>query len=405
MSIQALREQRAAKAQALREFTSKKDWKKDRDMPVYDQMLADVDEIDSQIKAINAANERYAAEQSEGRVVVAADRMAHDKKSEGARIFAKWARGGMDALNAEERKTVRNTMSTTTPSEGGFTVQTDVANRIVDTLRAFGGMRSVANILRTTQGNPMQFPGSDGTAETGELIGQNAPATGQDIAFTARQLLVYKYSSKICACPIELLQDSESDMEAFIINRLATRIGRITNTHFTVGTGTNQPQGVVTGASIGVTAASGSSQVTSVTYASLVALVHSVDPAYRAIGNCGFMMSDAALRQIRLVVDGQQRPIFQPGYEQGPPGSAPDRILGYPVTLNQDVPAMAASARSIVFGDFSAYTIRDTMDVTMFRFTDSAYTQLGQVGFLAWMRSGGNIIDTGALRVFVNAAT
>jgi predicted phage gp36 major capsid-like protein len=42
----------------------------------------------------------------------------------------------------------------------------------------------------------------------------------------------------------------------------------------------------------------------------------------------------------------------------------------------------------------------------MFRFTDSAYTKLGQVGFLAWMRSGGNFIDVGgAVKLFVNAAS
>jgi hypothetical protein len=46
------------------------------------------------------------------------------------------------------------------------------------------------------------------------------------------------------------------------------------------------------------------------------------------------------------------------------------------------------------------------MDVQMFRFTDSAYTKLGQVGFLAWMRSAGNFIDVGgAVKLFVNAAS
>jgi len=46
------------------------------------------------------------------------------------------------------------------------------------------------------------------------------------------------------------------------------------------------------------------------------------------------------------------------------------------------------------------------MAVEMFRFTDSAFTKKGQVGFLAWLRSGGNLIDVGgAVRVFINAAS
>ena len=67
---------------------------------------------------------------------------------------------------------------------------------------------------------------------------------------------------------------------------------------------------------------------------------------------------------------------------------------------------MAANAKSIAYGDFSFYTIRDVMDVQMFRFTDSAYAKLGQVGFLAWMRAGGNFVDVGgAVKLYVNSAT
>ncbi len=82
-------------------------------------------------------------------------------------LYAKWLRGGDQALNTAEWQAIRNTMSTTTGSEGGFTVQTDVAKSVLDALKAFGGMRSVAEILQTAQGNPMTFPTSNGTAETG----------------------------------------------------------------------------------------------------------------------------------------------------------------------------------------------------------------------------------------------
>ena len=70
------------------------------------------------------------------------------------------------------------------------------------------------------------------------------------------------------------------------------------------------------------------------------------------------------------------------------------------------VAVMAASAKSILFGDLSFYTIRDSMEISMFRFADSPYIKLGQIGFLAWMRTGGNLIDVGgAVKTFINAAT
>jgi HK97 family phage major capsid protein len=152
-----------------------------------------------------------------------------------------------------------------------------------------------------------------------------------------------------------------------------------------------------------VTAANSTTQVSAVTYDSLVALQHSLDPAYR--GNAGWMFNDSTLRAIRQMRDGSQRPIFVPGYETGNPGGAPDRLLGAPITINQDMANMAANARSILWGDFSGYYIRDVMAVEMYRFADSFFTRNGQVGFLAWMRSGGNLIDTNKVRVFVNAAS
>jgi len=108
-------------------------------------------------------------------------------------------------------------------------------------------------------------------------------------------------------------------------------------------------------------------------------------------------------------VDGNSRPIFLPGYESlvpGKPGGMPDTLLGDPIQINQDVATMAANAKSILYGDFSFYVIRDALDIQMFRFTDSAYAKNGQVGFLAFLRSGGNFVDVGgAVKYYANSAT
>lgn len=67
---------------------------------------------------------------------------------------------------------------------------------------------------------------------------------------------------------------------------------------------------------------------------------------------------------------------------------------------------MAANAKSILFGDYKKYKIRDVMDLTLFRMTDSAFTLIGQVGFVAFMRSGGNLVDAGgAVKYYQNAAS
>jgi HK97 family phage major capsid protein len=318
-------------------------------------------------------------------------------------IYVKWLRGGDKAIANDEWPKILNVLSTGTGSEGGFTVQTEIARDLVDALKAFGGMREVSEIFATAQGNPMNFPTSDGTAEVGELIAENVTATGLDPVFGTVGLNVFKFSSKIIACPIELLQDSEIDMEGFLRNRIQQRLGRITNQMFTTGTGSAQPRGVVVGASAGKVGITG--QTLTVIYDDLIDLIHAVDPAYRGSGRCALMMNDSSVKVIRKIKDTSGRPIWVPGDEQGMTQGVAASLLGYRLVTNQDVAVMAANAKSILFGDFNYYKIRDVMTATLFRFTDSAYTKLGQVGFLAWMRAGGNLVDTAAVKYYQNSAT
>lgn len=403
MSMQALREQRDAKAKQLHELVNKEKWDAATDQAVYDQTLAEIDDIDGRIARITAANERAARNALDHSVLDAADRSVRDNGSAASALFAKWLRGGDRAIRDEDWPVLLNTMSTTAPAEGGYTVATDIATAVLDALKEFGGMRSVATVIRTAQGNPMQFPTSDGTTEEGEIVAENATATDQDIGFGTIGLPVHKYSSKVVTVPVELLQDSSIDIASFVIARLSNRLGRITNKHFTIGTGVAQPNGMITAAGVGKVGTTG--QAVIVTYDDLVDLQHSVDPAYRS-PSAGFMMADSTVKVIRKIKDGQQRPIFVPGYEFGAPGGVPDSILGSPLSINQSIAAMAANAKSIAFGDFSKYTIRDAMVVEVQRFTDSAYAKKGQVGFLAWLRSGGNLTDVGgAVKVYQNSAT
>ncbi|NOR71389.1 MAG: phage major capsid protein, partial [Methylomarinum sp.] len=103
--------------------------------------------------------------------------------------------------------------------------------------------------------------------------------------------------------------------------------------------------------------------------------------------------------------DSNGRPIFIPGFA-GLGGPVAPTILGYAVTINNDMAEMAANAKSILFGDFSHYIVRDVMDMTMYRFTDSAYAKLGQVGFMMLSRHGGTFTDVGgAVKYYQNSAT
>jgi HK97 family phage major capsid protein len=381
------------------------------DAEALDQVLAEVEAIDTEI----AREQRLAAlaaddPQAQHNVAFAAATVAGGGQTpEGAALRAMLS-GGLSALSTEQRNAmyarvntdIRAAMSTTTGSEGGYTVATEFSRSLIQAMKALFPVREVASEIQTATGAQMLFPTTDSTSEEGEIVGQNVLTSVGDTTFGQASLDVFKYSSKSIALPFELIQDSMFNVEEYIQSLLKLRIGRIQNRHHTVGTGANMPRGIVTAALAGKIGAAG--QTVTVTYDDLVDLEHSVDPFYRPSGK--WMMHDDTLKALRKIKDTQNRPIFVPGYETGNAGGAPDRLMGREIVINQHMPVMAANAKSILFGDFSKYLIRDVMDTTLFRMTDSAYTLRGQVGFVAFCRSGANMIDIGgAIKYYQNSAT
>ena len=136
MSLQALREKRAAKAKALHDLVNKADWNPEKDQPVYDAGMQEIDDIDAHIKRVSDMNEKVAREAMTDIVIDASLRAARDNQSAGAAVYAKWLRGGDKALNAEDWEAIRNEMSSTIPAEGGITIATDVATSVLEALKA-----------------------------------------------------------------------------------------------------------------------------------------------------------------------------------------------------------------------------------------------------------------------------
>lgn len=409
-----LRERRNAKAKEAHDLNAK--YPADQRMPAadasaLDALLNEVTAIDADIAREDRLNQLAGDEHAQHEAALhAATRNGGDGGSSEASALRAMLTGGLSALTPEQRQAmasrqnpdIRAAMSTTTGSEGGYTVATEFSKSLIEAMKATGSVRSVASVIQTSTGAQMLFPTTDATSEEGEIVGQNTAVTALDTTFGQASLDVYKYSSKSIALPFELLQDSMFDIEAYIQNLLRMRLGRIQDRHHVLGDGTGQPHGVVAKSTLGKAGATG--QTVSVTYDDLVDLEHSVDPAYRAA--CKYMMNDSTLKALRKIKDSQARPIFVPGYEQGNPGGAPDRLMGREIVINQYMAVMAASAKSILFGDFSKYLVRDVMDVTLFRMTDSAYTLKGQVGFVGFCRSGANMVDNGgALKHYANSAT
>lgn len=383
----------------------------------YENIDADIDNMTREIAAVEKMTEalRTAGETDPERIKEpesqkdTRENPVNTKEYRSA--YDSYLRFGAAGLTPEERKIIEagkqqlngneaRALSAVTGSAGGYTVPQGFFNELETAMKAFGGMRNISRVIKTASGNDLPMPSVNDTSNMGELVGENTAVTAQDIAFGQIIMKAYKYSSKTVLIPIELLQDSAINVEEEAKNLLAERLYRITNLHYTTGDNTGKPQGIITGATLGKTGTTG--QTTSIVYDDLVDLVHSIDPAYRQKETCGFMFNDSTLKALKKLKDGQQRPLWVPGIAE----REPDTILGHKYNINQDMPVMAASAKSILFGDMYKYIIRDVLDVMIVRISEK-YIESGQIGFLCFYRTDGRMRDAGGnpIKYYQNSAT
>lgn len=403
LSIQAKREKKADLGKQARNMLDQKGdriWTKE-EQASFDNLADQMEDLDRDI----ANMQRVMDEDAQNRfndVEQFRNNGQGGEKDVKRKLYDKLLREGPQALSREEIQQIRDTTSTTTPSQGGYTVESSVASQLIEALKMYGGMRGVASQITTAQGNPLSYPTSDGTAETGEWVPENTSATALDPSFGTVGLNTFKASSKIIAIPFELLMDTTIDIISMLNNRMGTRLGRTYNSGFTVGTGTGQPMGWVPASSVGKVGTTG--QVSTIIFDDLIDLQESVDEAYQG-ASCRWMMHQNMRKVVRKLKDGSGRPIWADSYEAGIKTGVPAQLLGRDVAINNDMASPAANAKSLGYGDYSKYMIRDVMQMTIYRFEDSAFAAKGQVGFLAFGRAGGNLLDGNAVKVYQHPAS
>lgn len=337
---------------------------------------------------------------------------AGDTEADYRVAFDLWARFGEGELTREQRGILRSGQVNFTAAEqsevraagvaagaaGGFTVPALFRDTLIERLKFYSAVRQEAEVITTETGASLPWMTNNDTGNVGAILAENTAATELDATFGTATLDAYMYTSLMTRVSLQLIQDSALDIDSFLPRKLGERIGRIQNQHFTTGTGTAQPLGLVTGGAA-VVAAVGNT--TSFSYDELVSAPARLDPAYLASPNLAWMGSQSALVAFRKLKDTTGRPLWEPSVQAG----TPDSLLGYRFILNNDVAVPAASAKSLAFGDFKAgYVIRDVAGLQTLRLSER-FAEFLQVAFLAFQRSGGTAQDTAAYTVLQNSAT
>ncbi|OBK42083.1 phage capsid protein [Mycobacterium kubicae] len=317
------------------------------------------------------------------------------------RAFDHYLRTGRENADLVELRA----QGTSPDSAGGFLVPDTLRNKIVDRLKAFGGLATAVEEITTSSGEPLRWPTLDDTGNVGVIAAENAAPTsgGADLVFGEKVLSSFKYvapgaGQSPLRISVELLQDAAFDVQGLVERKLGERIGRAQAVHWVTGNGTTEPFGIDTGISVAVDTFDAATP----TYDELVDAVHQVDPAYRM--NAVWSFNDATMAQIEKVLDANGRPLLNPAAEGIATGPHTTTLLGYPVVIDQAWPTYsdATATKWGVFGDLrSGYVIRRVKDLTLIVNPYSRANE-GQVEYILWARADGVPQDTAAYRVLMN---
>lgn len=283
-------------------------------------------------------------------------------------------------------------------------------DELIIKLKAWGGMTRVCRTITTSTGNPLPWPNADDTTNVGEWLTEAAGVGTADPTFSNVTLNANKLSSKQVKLSVELEQDSAFNIAALLVDMFARRMGVTANAAFTVGDGTST-YGTITGlvnalvtaggrsvlaiGANGNSGAGGDTNLNTVGTDDLSNLITQVDPAYRH--DAKFVANQSTWDKLRNLKDKYGRPIWNVSLSVG----VPDTILGYGYDYNQDIAAIGAGNKSVVFGDFSNYVIRQVLGFTLIRF-DELYMANYQRAYQAFARMDGKLLQASAFSYLIH---
>lgn len=379
----------------------------------YDQAVAEVDQLDVDIKDMHSSVERNREAEVAREAYASVVQPVHEERQAVSEIdqIAALARGEIRTANfdfravAAEKAAIRagagerelRDLIKDTAAAGGNTVPSSFMRQLYDYLELYSAVRQTnVTILTTATGESLTIP-TVAVHGTAALKGEGTALAEADPTFGTVALGAWKYG-QLLQISNEMLADTGVNIQGFIAEDMGRAIARVTDAAYTSGTGSSQPQGFLGQFATSVTTQTVATGVPS--YANLVDLFHSVEPLYRAQG-AYWMTSDSNIGKLRQIIDTTGRPLWQTAVAAG----APDTLLGAPVIVSPNITNFAtAAAGHLVFGNFSGLVIRDVGTINLARSDDFAFST-DLVTFRTTLRTDSKIRDTRTIRIAKSPTT
>ena len=358
-------------------------------------------ELDAECKGFNAM--LRADFQSKGKSVP--EPLNVDTYAQYKSAFFKVVRNGnVETLSSDERKA----LSAGSDPDGGYLLPTPTVGRMVKKIYEQSIMRQLADVVSISTDALEGVTDNDEAdagwvSETGTRSNSDTPQIGKYRIEAHEMYAMPKVTQK-------LIDDAATDVEGWLADKVADKFARVEGTAFWQGTGAGQPRGLAsytTAATADDSRAWGQFEhVKTGTNGDFNATTKG-DPLHDLLGafkdqylqRATFVMRREVRTKIRKLKEATtDRYLWEPSLQAG----TPDRLNGYPVRIDQYMPALAADSLSLAFGDFKeAYTIVDRIGVRTLR---DPYTAKPYVVFYSTKRTGGGAVNFEAVKFLKFAA-
>jgi HK97 family phage major capsid protein len=269
-------------------------------------------------------------------------------------------------------------------SSTGSPVPTSFYNQVIMKARMIAPVLATSTVLNTAGGENLQIPRLS-TYSVGTVNAEAATIGESDPAFAAFITLgAFKYGF-LTQVSQELLEDSGVDMLSFLADQVGNALGFAVGSALTVGTGTNEPTGIVTASSVGGT----SGTATGFTADNLIDLLYSLDGGARNLPGVGWMMTGQSIGRVRKLKDTAGNYVFQPSLAM----DSPDMLLGKPLYENPSMAEATTGTKSVIVGHLPSFYVRSVGGIKLDRSDDFAFSA-GLATFRATFRVDSNLPQT-----------
>lgn len=381
MNLKELYEKRASLKEQMRTITGAAEARAEKTITEEEQdeltrLLAEGAKLDVQIRAAEAVAEAdmRLAEQR------ATTKQEDPESSLETRAFYNYVRSVADPakyqLSMEERTAL-------TTENGAVMIPKDINQRIVLALQGMFDLMKSVDLRITSHAKTFVEPilSGDMTLKRITIGAANDEGTA---TFEGIEIKAYDYRLPAIPISITLMEGSDADIQGAIVAMLTEYIAR----------------GLANLATVGGTAADGvtafvpkvptttSASATAVSYADLVDLLAKVKAPHNAQGVASFLMNSATRAALMKVLDENGRPIFLESVREG----EPDRILGRPVIIDDNMPDIGASKVPIIFGDLKKYVLRIVQGVRVRVYQEEKFYKDNCIGVQAFVTADGKLI-------------